>query len=129
MYVKKPSHLGLRHLALYVHQLEKCTAFYCDILGMQIVWQPDNDNIYLSSGTDNLALHRAKEARDPNAKEALDHFGFFLATPEAVDEWHTYLLEHDVPIAFPPKNHRDGSKSVYCTDPEGNVIQLIYYPA
>ena len=28
---------------------------------MKIVWRPDADNLYLSSGSDNLALHRAPQ--------------------------------------------------------------------
>ena len=32
--------------------------FYVDLLGFEIEWEPDADNVYLSSGHDNLALHR-----------------------------------------------------------------------
>jgi catechol 2,3-dioxygenase-like lactoylglutathione lyase family enzyme len=126
--IKRPSYLGLRHLALNVMQLEKCRDFYCDLLGMQIVWQPDPDNIYLSSGTDNLALHRAKHAFQENAMQHLDHLGFFLSTPDDVDEWHTYLAHRGVTILAPPKDHRDGTRSFYCSDPDGNTVQMIHYP-
>ena len=34
-------------------------AFYQDIIGMKVVWEPDADNLYLSLGCDNLALHVA----------------------------------------------------------------------
>ena len=33
--------------------------FYMDLLGFDVEWEPDADNVYLTSGTDNLALHRA----------------------------------------------------------------------
>src|SRR5262249_27244463 len=40
---------GLAHLALNVVKLEETVGFYRDVFGMRIVWQPDSDNVYLSS--------------------------------------------------------------------------------
>src|SRR6266850_2998003 len=57
--LQRPSHAGLRHLALGVRQLEAMKRFYVDVLGFQVEWEPDADNVYLSSGIDNLALHRS----------------------------------------------------------------------
>lgn len=127
--MKKPNpHTGLRHLALYVKNLNECVSFYADLLGFTIVWQPDPDNIYLSSGTDNLALHRAPADFTPAKHQHLDHLGFFLKTPDDVDIWHDYLRAHQVAIVAAPKDHRDGTRSFYCKDPDGNVVQMIYYP-
>jgi len=119
-------HAGLRHLALYSSQLEACTRFYTELLGMKIVWQPDDDNIYLSSGTDNLALHRAPAGFQAGADQRLDHLGFFLRERDHVDQWHAYLQSHQVTIKHAPKDHRDGTRSFYCLDPDGNVVQMIY---
>ena len=55
----RPHHIGLRHLALNVRRMEEMKRFYIDLLGFAIEWEPDPDNIYLSSGADNLALHRS----------------------------------------------------------------------
>lgn len=127
--MKKPSaHSGLRHVALYAKHLEECAKFYVDLLGMEIVWQPDADNIYLSSGDDNFALHRAPADFTADKHQHLDHIGFFLKEAKQVDEWHEYLKAHDVTIKAAPKDHRDGTRSFYCADPDGNVIQMIYYP-
>ena len=49
---------GMRHVALRVADVERSKRFYEDVFGMRVVWQPDPDNAYLSSGSDNLALHR-----------------------------------------------------------------------
>src|SRR6266576_65672 len=70
--LQRPSHRGLRHLALGVRQLEAMKRFYVDVLGFAVEWEPDADNIYLSSGLDNLALHRAR-GEDVTAPGALDH--------------------------------------------------------
>lgn len=128
--MQKPRpHVGLRHVALYVKNLDMCLHFYVDLLGMKLVWQPDTDNYYLSSGTDNLALHRAPEDFNPDKHQHLDHIGLFLEKPEDVDEWHDYLQANQVNIKAAPKDHRDGTRSFYCTDPDGNMVQMIYYPS
>jgi catechol 2,3-dioxygenase-like lactoylglutathione lyase family enzyme len=120
--------LGLRHLALNVKNLEACVRFYVKLLGMRIEWQPDADNVYLTTGFDNLALHRAPADFQRHTQQALDHMGFILENEQAVDEWHDYFVKHGTTIKAPPKTHRDGARSFYTQDPDGNVIQLIFHP-
>jgi len=122
-----PGRIRLRHVALNVRDLEACESFYREVLGMDVVWRPDADNVYLSSGDDNLALHRVSE---PNAAagQRLDHIGFMLESPESVDAWHAHLVDRGVAIASPPRTHRDGSRSLYCLDPGGATLQLLYEP-
>ncbi len=121
--------LGLRHLALHAKNLEACEHFYVHLLGMQLVWRPDGDNIYLSSGSDNLALHRAPANFGPaNQHQHLDHLGFLLKEKKDVDAWHDYLGSQGVRISAAPKDHRDGTRSFYCLDPDGNTVQLIWIP-
>lgn len=119
--------LGLRHVALNVRDLNICEHFYVELLGMAVEWRPDADNVYLSSGNDNLALHRVAEAAAA-AGQRLDHIGFFIASPAQVDEWHTFLKQHDVEIKAMPRTHRDGARSFYCADPEGTIVQIIFHP-
>jgi catechol 2,3-dioxygenase-like lactoylglutathione lyase family enzyme len=120
--------LGMHHVALFVHDLEACLSFYCDIVGMQQEWQPDPDNIYLTSGSDNIALHRLDAGTRLDGAQRLDHIGFILKTPEDVDAWHLHLLAHGTRIAQAPKTHRDGARSLYCFDPAGNLVQFIFHP-
>lgn len=127
--MQKPvSTLGLRHVALYVKKFTECEYFYTQLLGMKIVWKPDDDNLYLSTGQDNLALHRAPVDFSPAKHQHLDHIGFFLAKREDVDTWHDFLLQNNVEIKAAPKDHRDHTRSFYCADPDGNIVQMIYYP-
>jgi catechol 2,3-dioxygenase-like lactoylglutathione lyase family enzyme len=119
---------GLRHLALYVNDLEAAEGFYTGLLGMAVEWRPDADNIYLSSGNDNLALHRAPPGHDMDGPQHLDHIGFILRAPEDVDAWYDYFRAHGVRIVAPPRTHRDGARSFYCRDPDGNTVQMIFHP-
>jgi len=95
---------------------------------MKLVWKPDEDNYYFSSGSDNLALHRAPADFNPAKHQRLDHLGFFLVEKDDVDQWHEYLRAHQVDIKAAPKDHRDGTRSFYFADPDGNIVQMIYCP-
>ena len=116
--------LGLRHLALRVADPQRSKRFYCDHFSMQVVWEPDPDNVYLSSGPDNLALHRDPQ---PTAG-ALDHLGFVVAQRADVDELAERLQAAGVRIAAAPRDHRDGSRSFYCLDPDGLRVQVLFEP-
>jgi catechol 2,3-dioxygenase-like lactoylglutathione lyase family enzyme len=125
----RPRHAGLRHLALKVRDMEAMKRFYVDLLGFAIEWEPDADNVYLSSGVDNLALHRAERSDDVRAAtSALDHLGLIVRTPGDVDEWAAFLGSQGVPIAAAPRTHRDGARSCYLRDPDGNSVQIIHHP-
>jgi catechol 2,3-dioxygenase-like lactoylglutathione lyase family enzyme len=121
--------LGLRHVALYVDDLAASEHFYVELLGMQVEWRPDPDNLYLTSaGQDNLALHRRADGAAAGGVQVLDHIGFILPSPAQVDVWHDFLVAHGVAIKTAPRTHRDGARSFYCTDPAGTVVQMIYHP-
>lgn len=125
---RPPATAGMRHVALFVRNFEQAEHFYVDLLGMRVEWRPDPDNVYLTSGHDNLALHRAPADFDPAGSQHLDHIGFILTAPAHVDDWHRFLAAHGVPLQAAPRTHRDGARSFYCKDPDGNTVQMIYHP-
>lgn len=123
---------GLRHLALRVTDLKQSRAFYEGLFGMRVVWQPDEDNLYLSSGSDNLALHQIPAGELTQYRSGrcqfLDHFGFIMESPEAVDRLFEQAERSGARIVHPLKRHRDSSYSFYLADPDGNTIQVLYEP-
>ena len=131
-----PAHRGLRHVALRVIDLRRSRAFYERLLGMKVVWEPDADNVYFSSGTDNLALHQISAgelaAYQPPKAQLLDHMGVIMESPQAVDQMYREIAPTiellGGKIAKEPKQHRDGRYSFYFSDPDGNVIQALYQP-
>lgn len=118
----------MRHVALNVRDLEACERFYVELLGMAVEWRPDTDNVYLTSGNDNLALHRVADSGSAETAQRLDHLGFFIANEAQVDDWYEFLKASHVAIKTSPLSHRDGARSFYCADPEGTVVQMIYHP-
>lgn len=129
---------GMRHVALFVKDFEACESFYTDLLGMQVEWKPDPDNTYLTSGNDNLALHRMptstverggeNQGKPDISQQRLDHIGFIIDAMDDVDRWHEFLKAKGVRIKAQPRTHRDGARSFYCLDPDGTLVQLIYHP-
>jgi catechol 2,3-dioxygenase-like lactoylglutathione lyase family enzyme len=125
--MSKPTHAGLRHLALNVTDLEAMKRFYVEVLGFAVEWEPDADNVYLSSGIDNLALHRGNAAptRSPSP---LDHLGLIVRQADDVDRWAAFLESRGITLDAKPRTHRDGARSCYFRDPDGNVVQIIHHP-
>lgn len=116
---------GMRHVALFVKNFTEVEDFYTRLMGMQVEWRPDSDNVYLTSGNDNLALHKVDVDQGGGR---LDHIGFFIDKAEDVDRWYGYLGSENIRMFTEPKTHRDGARSFYCADPEGTRVQLIYHP-
>ena len=105
--------------------------FYTDVLGFTVEWEPDGDNVYLTSGADNLALHRAPAATgtpESAPRGALDHLGLLVRRQDDVDAWADYLTGRGVVLNAPPRTHRDGARSLYLSDPDGNRVQIIHHP-
>ena len=151
--MQRPTHAGLRHLALNVRRFDEMKRFYVDLLGFAVEWEPDADNVYLSSGSDNLALHRASiagpppegspsgasppgvlpaavlpAAVSPPAVSPLDHLGLIVRGADDVDRWAAFLEASGVAIDAGPRTHRDGARSCYFHDPDGNSVQIIHHP-
>lgn len=126
---ERPNLAGMRHVALFVDEFDACERFYVELLGMQVEWRPDADNVYLCSGVDNVALHRKPiERPSDNGGGRLDHIGFICPAIDDVDAWYSYLSEAGVKMRTAPRTHRDGARSFYCEDPDATVVQMIYHP-
>ena len=130
-----PRPLGLRHLALWVPsaRFDATVRFYRDAIGLAEVWRPDDDNVYLSGGGDNLALHRARPDQAVDlAASPLEHRGFCMPSAAAVRAWEAALGAEaealEIAITQATKVHRDGATSFYLRDPAGHVVQIIHIP-
>jgi catechol 2,3-dioxygenase-like lactoylglutathione lyase family enzyme len=131
----RPPVIGLRHVALQVADVARAEAFYVGVLGFAVEWRPDPDNLYLRLGADNLALHtfQARDAADHAAFTArhgqhLGHLGVVVPRPDDVDAWAERLRARGVTLTADPRTHRDGARSLYCRDPDGNEVQILYHP-
>jgi len=128
--------LGMRHVALNVKNAQASKEFYCKVLKMEVEWEPDPKSVYVANyitnaqgerkSLDNIALHQADAPL--HKPGALNHIGFFVPTMPDVDEWYEHVQNCGVKIVREIKTHRDGARSFYFEDIDGNVIQLLYHP-
>jgi len=126
--IPRPPVGHLWHVALHCTDLERMERFYVDVMGFLIEWKPDPDNVYLTTGRDNLALHTRPAPPGGAADTRLAHIGLMVASADDVDAWAEYLGKHGVTIDTVPRTHRDGARSLYFRDPEGNSVQIIHHP-
>jgi catechol 2,3-dioxygenase-like lactoylglutathione lyase family enzyme len=122
--------LGMRHIALNVKDAQASKDFYCKVLKMQVEWEPDAQNVYLTNaGQDNLAIHEVAGTGKPAEPSfgSLDHLGFFVPTLNDVDEWYEHVKSSGAKILREIKTHRDGARSFYFADLDGVTIQLLYH--
>ena len=128
--------LGMRHVALNVKNAQASKEFYCKVMKMEVDWAPDPKAVYVATyvtnskgerkALDNIALHQSDAPL--HRPGALNHIGFFVPTVEAVDEWYAHVKACGAKIVKEIKTHRDGARSFYLEDIDGNVIQLLYHP-
>lgn len=119
-----PPLLGIRHVALFTPELDVSEKFWVDVMGYVVEWRPDPDNVYLTSGRDNLALHRRKV---DGGLERLDHVGLAVPSPQDVDAWAQRLRFNGTSLQTEPRTHRDGARSFYFREPGGALIQIIHH--
>jgi catechol 2,3-dioxygenase-like lactoylglutathione lyase family enzyme len=116
----------MHHVALRVADMIAARRFYVDIMGYAIEWEPDADNLYLTMGCDNLALHKGDTVG--SGAQRLDHIGFVVESAADVAAWETYLRAHQVEILAATRTHRDGATSCYVRGFCGTALQIIHHP-
>ena len=124
---KTPALLGIRHVALFMTDLAAAERFWVDVMGYEVEWRPDAENVYLRGGTDNLALHHGQRREPVDESGQLDHIGLAVPAPADVDAWARHLEAHGVALRSQPKTHRDGSRSLYFYAPENVLVQIIHH--
>ena len=120
--------VSLNHIAVYVSNLEKSTAFYETILNLKQIPEPFHDGKHTwftigAAGHLHLVMGEPKEyLRDRN-----DHICFSVKSVEA---FITNLNNHKIEYTNWPGTakditvRKDGVKQVYFKDPDGHLIEI-----
>ena len=114
----------LTRVILYVHDVDKLSAFYCEAFGFVPVEEITGEWAVLRAGAGELALHRVGAAyrgmtpgRDSNAK-------LVFAIDMPVADKRQALLQRGVPMGE-IKSYGPSGPLCDGRDPEGNVFQLV----
>lgn len=113
---------GFAELTLEVRDLTLVERFYRDALGLALLQRRD-DRVWLAAGDRcrlGLWLPGAKEFGDEGGAHV--HFAF-TAEPGGLDALAARVRAQGVELRGPIE-HPGGDRSIYCEDPEGNVVEI-----
>lgn len=115
---------GLNHITLRVNNIEKAEEFYGEVLGFEVEKKMGRSMTVYRIGKDSLVLVEAETEYERASKDyRVDHFGFFVDSPEEVDQLAEYFKEQEVTILSGPSNRKTG-RFVFISDPDGNMIEI-----
>ncbi len=118
---------GINHITIRVNKIERAEEFYGDVLGFEQVRKMGQSMaVYKVGDEDTLVIVEAETSYDPNSRDfRVDHIGFYLDSPEHVDEMAKYFREKEVTILSGPANRKKG-RFLFVSDPDGNMIEFFH---
>lgn len=118
---------GINHITIRVNDIERAEEFYGDVLGFELVRKMGKSMaVYKVGEEDTMVLVEAETSYDPSSRDyRVDHFGFYVDSPERVDELAKYFRENEVTVLSGPANRKRG-RFVFISDPDGNMIEVFY---
>jgi catechol 2,3-dioxygenase-like lactoylglutathione lyase family enzyme len=122
----------LDHLALTVQDLESTVDFYTRVLGMTVSAFAEG-RLALKYGTQKINLHELGSEFQPNARRAQPGSAdLCFLSDDGLDSWVDHLEQEGVELVEGPVR-RIGAlgpmDSVYCRDPDGNLVEIANYSA
>ncbi len=118
---------GINHITIRVNKIDLAEEFYGEILGFeQIRKMGQSMSVYKIGKEDTLVIVEAETSYDPNSRDfRVDHIGFYMDSPEQVDEMAKYFKENEVTILSGPANRKKG-RFLFVSDPDGNMIEFFH---
>jgi catechol 2,3-dioxygenase-like lactoylglutathione lyase family enzyme len=123
--------IRLDHCVIHVSERSRSNAFYRDVLGAELVGDPDGAAMYRFGGHQ-LNVHGPGLKPDPVARLPVLPGGSDLCFvwPGPIQGAIDHLRAHSVEVELGPVR-RDGARgegtSVYFRDPDGSLLELISY--
>lgn len=122
---------SIDHIVLTTSDIKRTLAFYTQVLGMQEISFGDNRKALLF-GQQKINLHEVGKEILPNASNTnTGTLDICLLTDTPLDEVMDTLIKHNVAVLEGGIVSRTGAvgkiSSIYCRDPEGNLIEISCY--
>ena len=119
---------GVVETALYADDLKAAAAFYCDVLGLELLHGDAERDLFYRCGDAVLIVFDPQLTRLPTSKAPTHgatgpgHVAFHVPQDE-LNMWIDRLLIHSVEIET-EVTWPNGTRSVYFRDPAGNSLEL-----
>ena len=123
---KRPAILGLSHMALYVHDLEKSRAFYKDFLGFAEPYSLTNQD-----GTIHLTWIKINDHQSielfPETEARSDRLYHIALETDDAEALRLYLAARGVAVPDKTAKGKIGNKNYTIKDPDGHMVEIVQY--
>ena len=116
------SQIYLAEVALNVKDLESQTAFYHQLLGLEILNQSEKEVLLGAGGKPLVRLIKTDDISNPKQSYGLYHMALLLPTREDLANVFKHLLDLKIPLVGGADHGY--SEAIYLEDLEGNGIEL-----
>ena len=116
------SHIHLAEVTLNVKDLESQTAFYHQLLGLEIVSQSEGEAVLGAGDKALVKLIKTDDSSNPKQTYGLYHMALRLPSREDLANVFKHLLDLKIPLVGGADHGY--SEAIYLEDLEGNGIEL-----
>ena len=116
------SHIHLAEVALNVKDLESQTAFYHQLLGLEILSRSEGEVLLGAGGKALVKLIKTDDTSNPKQTYELYHMALLLPSREDLANVFKHLLDLKIPLVGGADHGY--SEAIYLEDLEGNGIEL-----
>jgi lactoylglutathione lyase len=125
---QRPRILGVAHISLYVHDLDKSRAFYGDFLGFQEPYSLKKPDGSLAMTFFKVNDRQAIEL-SPEKAPGTDRLNHYAIETDNAEAMRVYLQSQGVTVPDHVPKGRIGNLNFMIKDPEGHSVEIVQYPA
>ncbi len=122
----RPRIVGLSHVALYVHDLDKSRAFYKDFLGFEEPYSLTNKDGSLHLTWIKINDHQSIELF-PEKEPGTDRLYHLAVETEDAEAMRLYLQSRGLKVPDHTSKGRIGNLNYFVNDPDGHTLEIVQY--
>ena len=123
---KRPKILGVAHISLFAHDLEKSKAFYTEFLGFSIPFALRNSN-----GSVSLDFVKINDRQYielvPEKQPGSDRLNHIALQTDDAEAMRLYLASRGIKVPDRTPKGRIGNLNFMIKDPEGHDVEIVQY--
>jgi len=124
---QRPHILGVAHISLYAHDLDKSRAFYHDFLGFEEPYSLKKPDGSLAMTFFKVNDRQAIEL-SPEKAPGTDRLNHYAIETDNAEAMRLYLQSQGIAVPNHVPKGRIGNLNFMIKDPEGHSVEIVQYP-
>lgn len=124
---QRPHIVGVAHISLYVHDMDKSRAFYHEFLGFQEPY-----SLKKPDGTLAMTFFKVNDRQaielSPEKAPGTDRLNHYAIETDDAEAMRVYLRSQSVTVPDHVPKGRIGNLNFTIKDPEGHSVEIVQYP-